>query len=140
MESIRDLIQSNLVYLFERSKQPKKEIAEQVGVSGSAISNWLKGANSPDIDTLARLCDYFGVTIREMLEVDLSQGKKITPTPGTESERKALYDSIVGMLSCFDEDKLKRFLDVVKIVNLSDLDFERLMGIVEVLNKSGQQP
>lgn len=40
----------------------QKELAIQLNVSIGTISNYEKGVHSPDLNTLCRLADYFGVT------------------------------------------------------------------------------
>ena len=45
----------------------QKEIAEKIGVSKGAITNWLNGSNSPNMEVLANLCLLLGVKMSEML-------------------------------------------------------------------------
>ena len=44
------------------------ELASQIGVRSSAISNWEKGQNSIDIDTLFKICKILKVSIDAMIE------------------------------------------------------------------------
>lgn len=46
----------------------QKELASYLNVSISTVSNYEKGIHSPDLNTLCRLADYFGVTADYLLE------------------------------------------------------------------------
>jgi len=56
------------------------EISEHMGVSQGTVSNWFKGINSIDIENLAELCAFLGVSLDQIFgvapltpEVTLSQ-------------------------------------------------------------------
>ena len=44
-----------------------KELAERVGVSESAISQYETGRRQPDYETLLKIADYFGVSVDYLL-------------------------------------------------------------------------
>ena len=46
------------------------EIAEFMGISQGSVSNWMKGINSIDIENLAKLCGFLGVTLNQVYGVD----------------------------------------------------------------------
>lgn len=48
----------------------QRELAKELHISEAAVSNWIKGKNSPDIDTLAKVCKILDVTIVEMFGTD----------------------------------------------------------------------
>lgn len=50
----------------------QKQLAEQIGVSNSRISNWEQGLNRPDADILAKLCTVLNVSPSLLLGVQLS--------------------------------------------------------------------
>ena len=43
------------------------ELAERVGVTGGAVSKWERGFCYPDIETVGRLAEVFGLSVGEML-------------------------------------------------------------------------
>ncbi len=43
------------------------ELAERVGVTGGAVSKWERGLCYPDIETVGRLAEVFGLSVGEML-------------------------------------------------------------------------
>lgn len=65
--STKDEIRANLSRLLGESGIKNAELARRVGVSKAAVSNWLSGENSIDIDLVPAICDVFGVTIDEFL-------------------------------------------------------------------------
>lgn len=56
-------------------------MAKDFGVAQSAISNWENGNREPDNDTLAKLADYFGVSVDHVLgrhdAIPRPKGRKI---------------------------------------------------------------
>lgn len=70
MGIIKDEIAKNILFYRKRAKLSQKQIAEQLGISIPAISNWENGTNSIDIETLFKLCDILGVSINEMYGIE----------------------------------------------------------------------
>lgn len=66
MGSIRDEISKNLLFYRKKSGMTQKELAEKLGVKNSAVSNWEKGVNSIDIETLFKACTIFEITVNDM--------------------------------------------------------------------------
>lgn len=66
MGSIKDQIAKNLLYYRKKSGLTQKEFAEKLGVKNSAVSNWENNLNSIDIETLAKACEIFGISINDM--------------------------------------------------------------------------
>jgi transcriptional regulator with XRE-family HTH domain len=55
----------------------QEDIAEKLHVSRQAVSKWERGINEPDIETIVRLSDLYGVTIDQLLRADLSVVRKL---------------------------------------------------------------
>lgn len=66
MGNVREEIAKNLLYYRKNKKYTQKELADYLGVNNSAVSNWEKGLNSIDIDTLHRACVFLGVSVNDM--------------------------------------------------------------------------
>ena len=49
----------------------QEELAEVLGVSSKAVSQWECGRTAPDISQLPVLCNFFEVTADELLEIDV---------------------------------------------------------------------
>ena len=55
----------------EDKNYSQKELAEQLGVSSSRVSNWEAGLNRPDVSILADICRILEVSPSELLDVCL---------------------------------------------------------------------
>lgn len=51
----------------------QEQLAEQLHVTRQAVSNWETGKTQPDIQTLTRIAEYFGVSVERLI-----YGKEIT--------------------------------------------------------------
>ena len=60
-------MKNNLKNLRKAKKVTQKEIADFLGVSNSAYSQYETGTREPSLDILTKLADYFGVTIDDIL-------------------------------------------------------------------------
>ena len=66
MGEIRDNVKNNLVYYLHLKNITQKQLAEKLNVSQSAVTNWIKGKNSPDIDMVARICALLDISVNEL--------------------------------------------------------------------------
>lgn len=62
----------------------QKQLAEQIGISNSRVSNWEQGINRPDADMLAKICKALNVSPSLLLGVQLSSDEL------SEHERKLI--------------------------------------------------
>lgn len=61
----------------------QKELAEAIETNNTTISNWEKGISKPDMDTLVRLSNYFGVATDDL--IFFREGAKKSQTKTTEN-------------------------------------------------------
>ena len=97
--NIRAVLQRNLNIYIKNSRLSQKEIAEKLGVSKAAITNWLNGSNSPNMEVLANLCTILNVPMSKMLS---DETVKLT------EKEKRLLDNF-KQLSETGKDELIRF-------------------------------
>ncbi len=64
----KEVFARNLHYYIERSGKTQKDLAEIVGVSTSAFSDWIKGKKYPRIDKIEMLANYFGILKSDLIE------------------------------------------------------------------------
>lgn len=57
----------NLKELRTEANLTQASLAEKMGVSQRAVSNWEQGARQPDYDTLLKLAHFFDVTTDYLL-------------------------------------------------------------------------
>lgn len=68
MGELRDSLKQNLNHYLSLSGMTQKDFSIKLGVSQAAVTNWLKGNNSPDIDVIAKICDVLGITINDLIQ------------------------------------------------------------------------
>lgn len=113
MNNIREVLRLNLEHQLKKSGLTQKQLAEKLKISPSAVTNWIKGKNSPDIEYVALICEIFQITISDLLDI---QPTKKAPTESLgESDfqkRKLLhnYDS----LNPLGKEKLTDYSDDLK--------------------------
>ncbi len=63
MANVKETVRANLVKLRKTRKLTQMELAEKIGYSDKAISRWETGEVNPDIETLDKLAELYGVDI-----------------------------------------------------------------------------
>lgn len=63
MGNVKDAISKNILFYRKQKKMSQKDLAKQIGVNNSAISNWENGINSIDIETLFKVCKALDISI-----------------------------------------------------------------------------
>ena len=70
MGEIRDNVKRNLGYYLSLRGLSQKELAERLDVSQPAVTNWIKGKNSPDIEVVAKICDILEISVSDLFGKD----------------------------------------------------------------------
>ena len=60
-------ISENLKMLMKEQDLKQQALAEEIGISQSALSSWLSGKKEPSIESLWKLADFFDVSIDELV-------------------------------------------------------------------------
>ena len=68
MENVKDIIANNLVLLRKSHKMTQQELAARLNYSDKAISRWEHAETLPDIETLCRICEIYGVKFEYLLQ------------------------------------------------------------------------
>ncbi len=68
MENVKEIIAKNLVELRKANKMTQSTLAEKLNYSDKAISRWEHAETLPDIETLCKVCDIYGVTFEYLLQ------------------------------------------------------------------------
>ena len=66
-KSLKEIIRMNLNDLMSKRSVRNIELADAVGVSKAAVTNWKKGTNSVDLELLPVIADYLGVSVQRMM-------------------------------------------------------------------------
>lgn len=83
MRETRKNVQRNLVHYLSLNKINQKELAEQLNVSQAAVTNWIKGKNSPDIETVTEICAILNISLHALFGI-------ADKNEYTETERKMI--------------------------------------------------
>lgn len=68
---MRKQLYIKLKELREKNNLSQTKVAESLGVSRQAISQWETGKSYPDIDNIALLCNLYKISMDELMEVNL---------------------------------------------------------------------
>lgn len=81
----------NLQALLDKKQKTRQDVCIDLGLKYSTLSNWLNPNNKerlPRIETLFTLCQYFGVTIYDLID------NGVMPPRKSRTRRIPYYDSI----------------------------------------------
>ncbi len=67
MKDVRPIISRNLAMLRKENELTQAELAEKLNYSDKAISRWEHGDTLPDVNVLCELCDFYGITLNELI-------------------------------------------------------------------------
>jgi transcriptional regulator with XRE-family HTH domain len=79
MENIKEIIAKNLVELRKEHKMTQQALAEMLNYTDKAISRWEHAETLPDIETLCRVCDIYGVKFEYLLQREQPKNKQKNP-------------------------------------------------------------
>ena len=77
MENIKEIIAANLVALRKDRRYTQQELAAKLNYSDKAVSRWEHAETLPDIETLCKICEIYGVRFEYLLQKE--QPKKNNP-------------------------------------------------------------
>lgn len=99
MEDLRTTIGNNLCELRKTKKLTQLELADKLGYTDKAISKWENGDTLPDIETLYKLCNFYGVKLDYLMDPRSREEKK----EFLKNSDKSLYNriSITALLDSF---------------------------------------
>lgn len=84
MDNIKEIIAKNLVELRKKHKLTQQALAEKLNYTDKAISRWEHAETLPDIETLCRVCDIYGVKFEYLLQKE--QPKNPAKNPNIKRE------------------------------------------------------
>ena len=88
MDNLREIITENLLTLRRKNKMTQQDLAKQINYSDKAVSRWENGEVLPDVETLAKIAEVYGVPLSRILEKEAeeeSQKKRRDPAVLTKA-------------------------------------------------------
>lgn len=67
MEELKYIISNNLILLRKNAKLTQLEFSSKINYSDKAVSKWEKGESMPSIDVLKAICDFYGITLNDII-------------------------------------------------------------------------
>ncbi len=112
------------------------QLADAMGVSYQAVSNWERGNSMPDISKLTDLCSILGLTVNELLGVEEKTTAAVTKAIEKEELAVEELEEVAPMLPPEQVvdfvKKAKKKMDLSAIMSLAPfLDEEYLGDLVE---------
>lgn len=76
MENVKEIIAKNLLELRKSRKYTQQDLAAKLNYSDKAISRWEHAETLPDIETLCKICDLYGVKFEYLLQKEQPANNK----------------------------------------------------------------
>lgn len=84
----------------KKQKLTQEQLAERLGVTDRAVSNWKNGKNMPDLSMFKLLCDELNISINELMSgEELDESRYI----------KKLEENIITMVNNIEMKKKRKF-------------------------------
>lgn len=68
----RNYFAENIKYLRKMNHLTQKSLADRLGKTANAVSNWEQGIRQPTVNDMITVCNYFDIEIMDLMEKDLS--------------------------------------------------------------------
>lgn len=66
-DNVRENIQKNLARYLDQSGLNQRQLAQKLHISKAAVSAWITGITTPDLDSVIKICEVFKVSADEQL-------------------------------------------------------------------------
>lgn len=93
------MLSQNLKNIRLKNRYNQEYVAAQLGVTNQTISNWEKGKRTPDINSLVKLANIYGVTVDTL----------------TGSDKRNECIELLNIVSNMNPDKRNKLLDFLKV-------------------------
>lgn len=89
------------------------KVSKETGVTQTALSNWKSGRNNPNVNTLQKLADYFGVSVDYLMTGEEKEG----------GEKYYINDETAAMAQkLFENKELRVLFDTAADAEPEDLE------------------
>ena len=116
-EKLKNQIALNIKYYRKKAGITQKQLAELVGVTSTAVSNWESGQNSINTEILFKVCEVMNVSLNDIYSATPSasseQQKKTTPVEDGLSDAQ---HALIQFARTVPEEKAELILRVMKSI------------------------
>lgn len=94
----QEALAQNLIKLRKASGLTQLELAEKIKYSNKTISKWERGESYPDVFTLKKIADVYGVTVNDILEGIVPAGAALAEVD--EKDPKYQFNRAMLIMAC----------------------------------------
>ena len=101
MKDIKSIVSANLATLRKQKGITQAELAEKLNYSDKAISRWEKGDTLPDLNVLYEICEFYGVTMNDLISEEPLVAPQDNDKPKNIQKMYRLWLCILATASVF---------------------------------------
>lgn len=116
-EDIKKNFPKLLKYYLMLNNKTQKELVDYLGVSQSAVSNWIAGTRLPDIRTISKIAEFLHVDIQDLIQEDNTDQPVYYLNEDARDVAQFLYDN----------PDYKVLFDASRKVKKEDIEFVKQM-------------
>ena len=75
-DDVKIIFKENLNYYLDLRDKTQLELSKYIGVSNTAVNNWVNGYTTPRMDKVDKICEFLGVTRSDLFEKRSLQSPK----------------------------------------------------------------
>ena len=68
MHDIEKIFRTNLKRYLKEQRKTQKELADYLEISPAIVSYYIKGTNTPRMDKIDKICEFFGIQRSDLIE------------------------------------------------------------------------
>ena len=96
-------------------KLTQEELAEKIYVTRQTVSNWERGKNYPDLNSLIMLCDLFNISLDILVKGDVIEMKKQVVQDVRKFKRDTVIFTVLMIVTFLSAIPLFLYLELVGI-------------------------
>lgn len=62
------IFSKNLLFYLSLNDKQQKDLAEAIGVQPSSVTNWIKQTSMPQVSTIQKIAEYFGIGKSDLVD------------------------------------------------------------------------
>lgn len=92
---LKDVLAKNLLELRKRASLTQMELAEKLSYSDKSVSKWEHGDAVPDIEVLARIAEFYNVTVDYLIKEHTAEEEQPQPEKPAEINKRVRNNRII---------------------------------------------
>ncbi len=95
-KTIEQIISQNLITLRKNKNLKQSDLSNAIGYSDKTISRWENGTSLPDISTLVKLADFYGISVEDLINENATE-KYLEKKEKKNQEEIVNFYSLMGL-------------------------------------------